>query len=252
MARKVYVAGILGIALVFIVVLAGCPDANTETPDTWTEVSTMNVLAGTWSGKGTIPIPAQDRPMGDDEDALPLPLPQSSVGMEMTVSYVADSPTMNVSTKIDMSVYLDAMVATLNKDDDMKALMAFFVVMSVAMNDELSEAEKSKALGDLGLTLTDMAALMGEDEAAKAAVLKKISINKDLLWNMMTMEEEPTPEKYFFTREETIPKEELLDENQKIYINQDSTKVKLAIPKAEFDDMEIDIGNAAEFILNKQ
>jgi hypothetical protein len=47
---KLFLAGILSIALVFGTVLLGCPGDTTEETDTWSAVTSLNQLDGTWKG----------------------------------------------------------------------------------------------------------------------------------------------------------------------------------------------------------
>jgi hypothetical protein len=255
--KKIQFIGLPAAALVFVMVLTGCPNPNTKEQDTWTEASDVNALAGNWKGSGSIPIPAQSIPIPMDEDGSTLPISAFSMGIAMTISYTADAPAADVSMKMDMGTYLDAMAKAVNDSPEIKGIMALGAIM-VAMDDELSDEEQIAALTDLGLSQADMATLMGAfisgDEDAIARIVAKITITKDHVWAMSTAGIEPTPEKYYYTVEETISTEELLGENvdEKIYINQDGTKLKLTIPKEQFDDMNMDIANDVELILDKQ
>jgi hypothetical protein len=251
MARKAYLTGMLGIALVFIMVLAGCPNSSSEPSDTWTKVSDVNELAGTWKGKGAIPIPAQSIPMGEEEDALLLPVPASSLETEMTVSYAAGAENVHASTKANIESFLDAMAATVNTNAAMKASIAPMLALSVAMDEDLSDEEKSQALASFGITPLDVIALMSGDEAAIAAALESITITKDHVWDMVA-KENPDMKKYYYIDNNAIPAGTLLNAGGDVEINQSGTKLQLKLSKDQFKAGNMGVEKDVEFILNRQ
>jgi hypothetical protein len=187
-------------ALAFGLVLIGCPDPNKEEADSWTEVTTVNELAGTWKGSGKIPVPAQDAPLGD-EDGPVLSIPAFSAGVEMTCAYTADASTVNVTVKIDLKNFLDAMSKTINDDPQVKVL----ILMGLA----------SSGVDVEGIT----------------------SITKDHLWTMMG---DPAAEKYYQTMDEIIDKDEILSTDEPVYINQNKTKIKFVLPKEALESIGSD------------
>jgi outer membrane lipoprotein SlyB len=249
MRRKAYLTGILGLALVFAMVLTGCAGSDPETRDTWTKATNADQVAGSWQGTGTIPIPKQDVKMGDEDDptAPILSFPGSSMGIDMTVTYAAGAANAATSITMDLNGILGAAVDTINKNSEMKNLMAFGVIMTIMFDDEMSDAEKSAALSALGLTEADMGVLMGDDDAATAAVLAKITITKDTIW---LMQGGATPGDYHVTDTGTIPKAELIGDN--VQLNQDGTKLRLIVPKAMFSDAGMTIEKDVELYLNKK
>jgi hypothetical protein len=262
MARKACLTGMFGVLLAFTMVLSGCQNSSSEPSDTWTAVSDVNLLAGSWKGKGEISISAQDVKIGgeegeegdndENEGASLLYFPESSMEIETAFDYVADEPNARVSTKMDMSKILDATVGMINGIPEMKSAVALGVAMSIAMDEKLSPEQQLEAFATLGITQTDMETLMGgEDESI--VVLAKITITKDHVWLMMT-KGDPALAKYYFTSEDAIPKGELLgaSEGGKSFINQDGTKLKLTVPKDKFKAAGINVGKNVEFILNKQ
>jgi hypothetical protein len=253
MTKKACLTGMPGILLAFIMALSGCPNSNSEPSDAWTKVSNVNELAGTWKGTGTINFPAQDIKMGDDgeEDSSVLSLPASSMGIEAVISYAADAPNANTSIKMNMSKILDAALASINTNPKIKGVMALGVAMSVLMDENLSEMQKFTALTALGLSPADVPALMGGDEAAVAAVLAKIKLTKDHIWLMMA-KENPTMEKYYYTTTNTISADELLKGGGEVKVNQNGTKLKLTLSKAQFNAGGMSVEKDVELILNKQ
>lgn len=258
--KKIRFVGLPAVALVIIMVLTGCPDSNLEEKDPWTEVTNVNALAGNWSGSGTITIPAQSVPISEEEDDPGLSISAFSLGLELSISYVADAPTAKTSTKTNMGEFFDAMAKTVNSNPEIKSLMALGVILTVAMDEELTDAQKIAALSGLGISLADSALLMSGDEDAAAAVLAKASITKDHLWNMLAAGMGPDAQPYYYTENATIPAEELIGKTggetgyEKIYIHQDGTKIKLVIPKESFGgmDMNIAIADDVALLLNKQ
>ncbi|MDR1248258.1 MAG: hypothetical protein LBK63_03045 [Treponema sp.] len=259
MAGKAYLTGMLGVLLVFITVLAGCLNSNSEPSDTWTTVSDARELAGTWKGKGNISISAQDVKMGDegedgeeDEGASLLYFPASSMGIEMAFDYVADAPSARTSIKMDMSKILDETAAMINSIPEMKNAVALGVAMSIAMDEKLSSTEQLKEFTTLGITQTDVDTLTGGGEDS-INVLTKIAITKDHIWLMMT-KGDTSLTKYSFTSEDAVPKDELLGAGGagKSFINQDGTKLKLTMSKAQFKASGISVERDIELILNKQ
>jgi hypothetical protein len=75
----------------------------------------VNDLAGKWSGKGAISIPAQSFPMGDFGEGASVALPQSSMGIEMTLDCPADNPTATVSMTMNVESVLDAVVKAIKE-----------------------------------------------------------------------------------------------------------------------------------------
>jgi hypothetical protein len=250
MARKAYLMGMFGMALTFAAVLSGCLNSNSEPSDTWTKVSDVNVLAGSWKGKGTIPIADQSVSMGEGEDAFALPVSTSSMGIEMTVSYAAGAEKAHTSAKLDMESILGAVAATINSDAAMKASIAPLMALSVAMDEDLSDMEKSDALASFGITPLDVIALMSGDEAA-AAVLAMMTITKDHVWDMMA-KENPALEKYYYIEDNDIPADSLLNTGGDVKINQSGTKLQLKLPKDQFKAGGMSVEKDVEFVLNRQ
>jgi hypothetical protein len=256
--KKARSLGLPAAALAFILALTGCPDPAAGEQDVWTEVTDANALAGNWKGSGAIAMPAQSAPLGREEGALVLPFLAASLDIAMTLA--VDGTNAGVSIAIDLSAYLDAMAKILNSNPDLKGPAAWGVILTTAMNEELSEFEKLAALFALGLTDADVAALMaafvgGGDQAAAAAVVEKITITKDHLWGLLAAAMGPDAEKYYVTVEmPSIPREDLLNENSAIYSNQNGTKIKLAIPKDVFDGLGVNmpLANDVGLILHKQ
>jgi hypothetical protein len=188
-------------ALTFSFVLIGCPNPNEEESDTWTKVTEVNELAGTWKGNGVIPIPAQDESFGDEEASV-VSIPASSVAVEMTFAYTADEEAAHVDMKIDMKNYFDAMAKAIDDDPDAKALVLMGLMFS-------------------GVDVT------GID-----------TITRDHIWTMM--EPDSGAEKYYHTEQQTIDKDEILSEKEPVHFNQNKTKIKLVVPKEELVDMGVE------------
>jgi hypothetical protein len=210
MVNKKIWLGMLGIVLAFSFVLTGCPDPNKEEPDTWTKVTAVNELAGTWKGNGTIPIPAESQPFGG-EDGPVLSIPASSAGVEMTFSYTADAVNADTAMKIDMKNLFDVMAKAINDNPQAKAYILAILAFS------------------------------GEEVTATTTV------TRDHLWTMIMS---PDAEKYYQTMEQTIDKDDILSEDEPVYINQNKTKLKFVLPKEAFGEIEVE--KDVEFILVKQ
>jgi multidrug efflux pump subunit AcrA (membrane-fusion protein) len=252
MARKAFLTGMSGLLLVCIMVLAGCPDPtsgrpdpNPGQPDTWTEVTDVNVLAGTWKGTGTIQISAQTISM-DEEGGGILQLPASSMGIDMTFTYVAGEPNAGIAITVDMENILEAAAEAISSDAELKGYLAIGVILSSTFDGALSDADKTLLLADFGLSPVEMGALMGGGSAA-AAALAKLRITKNHVWYIQGGD---LTKKYTITPDQDpIPAGDLLAEE--VFVNQDGTKIKLMVPQAAFEETTMTVG-AVDLILNKQ
>jgi hypothetical protein len=244
MKRKAYLTGILGLLLVFAMVLTGCPGSNTEPSDTWADVPNVSDLAGSWEGKGTIDIPKQNIKM--DDDAPEIAFPGSSMGIDMTFSFSTGGQSAATSITMDMDRILGVAAEAISKDDSLKPFIVFGVVMMSGMDEELSDANKTALLAGFGLSEAEMGALMGGGAAASAA-LGKLKITKDHVWYLQGGD---LTKKYKITETDTILTADLL--KGKPQLNQDSTKLKLVVPKSEFSDAGMTIEKDLEIILSKK
>ena len=98
MKSKWSLAGILSIALVFGTVLLGCPNDTTEENDTWSAVTGLNQLDGTWKGSSSETKTAKER--------------VEEAGETWTSEMQATYGDMKVSTSVEMTTTINASAKT--------------------------------------------------------------------------------------------------------------------------------------------
>jgi hypothetical protein len=220
MAQKRYWFGMNALLVVFMMVLMGCPNEEDPESDTWAQVTDVNELVGTWKGSETVPVPAQSIPRGEEEEdtqeeaGSSISMPATSVEVEMAFSYVADASNADVSMKMNMSSFYDAMATAINADPEVKAAMI------------------------VSLTILQI------------PVNTSGTITKDNLWDMMSGENSESV-KYYQDTTVSVPVREILtDENVAVYVNQQGTKIKLVMKEVAVAWYQLE--QEVEFILNKQ
>jgi hypothetical protein len=108
MTNKKFIWGILVLALVFGTVLLGCPTEPEEEKDTWSDVTSLNQLDGTWKGTYSETQTIKEYMEGqgatwDDTAAAAAGDIKVTNSMEMTMTINASAKTQATSIKMTMA-----------------------------------------------------------------------------------------------------------------------------------------------------
>jgi hypothetical protein len=108
--KRVFSKQIFGLMAVFGLIFTGCPSGNS---DEWTNISSINDIAGKWENTFTASVPAA----GDYNAALAamfgVPIPATSVSYEnYSLEYIKDGDTLTISSKIDYNTLLEDAIKT--------------------------------------------------------------------------------------------------------------------------------------------
>ncbi|MDR2784967.1 MAG: hypothetical protein LBB83_03525 [Treponema sp.] len=105
MKKKLFFAGMLAAALIFGMVLLGCPNDTTEENDTWSDITGLDQMDGTWKGSysQTMPIREAVEQEGEEwssEIGAFFGDMKVTVSVEVTTTLNAEAGTQTMEMKI--------------------------------------------------------------------------------------------------------------------------------------------------------
>ena len=149
MTNKKFIWGILVLALVFGTVLLGCPTEPEEEKDTWSDVTSLNQLDGTWKGTysetKTFKEYVEDQGgTWDDTAAAAAGDIKVTTSMEMTMVINASAKTQATSVKMTMAFSggnIDTLWESLKPTEESEGVTVDNSKHSITMTQNSTEQE---------------------------------------------------------------------------------------------------------------
>jgi hypothetical protein len=158
MKKKIGLAAMIGVLLVFGFMFVSC--GGDEETDTWSALTDVNDLAGTWQGSTTIRIPKQE--MEIMEGAPPMEIPATSIDVDMTLTYTKDASNATIKVVAGMEKLLETVASKFGMP---KETLWAFITLSAA------EDESTQVLDGYRLSVTD--------SVPKEEYASNVKINQD-------------------------------------------------------------------------